>query len=991
MLSINWDDVLALIESIRPQLIAVGVILLLAILVTIAARKMSTSPRKLTRSTTWVAAIAAIAIAVTTMLYGGLKTVLDLASGSGVLTEDTKGSVEELANAVSEEGMVLLKNTGHTLPLAQNSTLNVFGWASTNPVYGGTGSGSLNDDNPTTSLLDGLHNAGFETNEDLTNFYTDYRSDRPDVGMFSADWTLPEPSASSYSDALISQVDSYSDTAIVTIGRSGGEGFDLPTDVNAEVASNASFSYTDNSTSQKDFEDGQGYLELTAPEKQMIELAKAHSDTLVVVYNGANAFELGQLTDDPDVDAIIWAIPPGQVGFNALGRILNGEVTPSAKTPDTFVRDLKRSPAANNFGDMVYANMEEFKQKDLFSDNMTSPSFVNYVEGIYVGYRWYETAAAEGVINYDEEVVYPFGYGLSYTSFTQTMGDITRADGVITFDVTVTNTGDVAGKDVVEVYDNPPYTNGGIEKAAVNLVAYEKTELLDPGASQTLSISINEDELASYDAVNAKAYVLEAGDYRLSIRSDSHTIIDEKTVSIEETITYNTPDNTHNGDNIVATNVFDAAKGDVTYLSRADRFANYEQASAAPSSFDMPEKYKATFIATSNYDPKALNNEADQMPTTGADNDLVLADVHGLDYSDPQWDKLLDQLSVDDMDKLIANGGYGSVAVSSVGKIRVSDVDGPAALNNNFTGVGSIGLPVSVSVAATWNKDLAHDFGTAIGSMAHDMNVAGWYAPATNTHRYAYSGRNFEYFSEDGLLAGRQVAQEIQGAQELGVYAFLKHFALNDQETHRTHMLATWSNEQALREIYLKPFEIGVKEGGAHAIMTAFNYIGTVYAGAMPELQITVLRDEWGFRGMTLTDYFGGYGYQNADQLIRNGGDMMLATLDLKVSHVQDRSATSVIAMRNASHDILYTVANSWIYEDGQPELARLTWEYITWVVLALISIGLIALEVVAIRRYRGRKAGLPAVATGRALSSDEVSGTPSGLSSDVSSTGDEE
>ena len=540
------------------------------------------------------------------------------------------------------------------------------------------------------------------------------------------------------------------------------------------------------------------------------------------------------------------------------------------------------------------------------------------------------------------------------------MGDISvdEATGAMSANVTVTNTGQVAGKDVVQIYDNPPYTDGGIEKAAANLLAYDKTKELAPGESQTLTVSWNRDDLASYDATNAKAYVLEAGDYKISARSNSHDVIDEKTYTVGATQTFNTADNTHDGDKVVATNQFDDAKGDVTYLSRAGHFANFAEATAAPTNFEMSEADKAKFLANSNYDAAAADADSNAtMPTTGAKNGLVLGDLAGLDYNDPKWDQLLDQLTIKEMNTLISKGGYGSPAISSIGKLRVSDVDGPASLNNNFTGVGSIGLPSAVSVAATFNKELAHSFGDAIGTMAHDMQVSGWYAPATNTHRYAYAGRNFEYFSEDPVLAGSQVAEEIKGAQAKGVYAFLKHFALNDQETNRTHMLATWTNEQAMREVYLRPFEIGVKDGGAHAIMSAFNYIGPEYAGANSALLKNVLRDEWGFRGMVLTDYFAGYGYQNADQITRNGGDMMLATLDMPIATVNVQDAAGVTALRTASHDILYTVANSWMYENGQPEVTRNAWEYITWVVAGILILSLLGLEVVAIRRYRTRKA----------------------------------
>ena len=960
MLSINWDDVWKMVETIKIPLIVIGVALALAVVVSIAVIRMNRPARKLTRSTVWVAAFVAVVVAVVSMMYGGFRTVLDLASGKGALTDASKAQVEGLGNDISDEGMVLLKNTDGALPLQKGSAVNVWGWASTNPIYGGTGSGSLSADNPTTSLLDGLANAGFSTNSDLSALYTGYRAERPEVGMFKADWSLPEPTQDMYSDDLLSGVRTFSDTSVVAIARSGGEGFDLPRDVNKEARENPYFSYTDNSTEYTDFQDGQGYLELTRPERDMIALAKQNSEKTIVVVNAANAFQLGELQDDPDIDAIVWAIPGGQVGFNALGRILDGEVNPSAKTPDTFPRIIKAGPAANNFGDFQYTNMTEFAQEDPFNKGtFTQPSFVNYTDSIYVGYRWYETAAAEGVIEYASEVVYPFGHGLSYTSFTQEMSELREsADGVLSAEVTVTNTGQVAGKDVVQVYSNPPYTDGGIEKSAANLIAYEKTKLLQPGESQTVPVTWSRDSLASYDAKDAKAYVLEAGNYRISIRSNSHEILAERSFPVAETTVYDSAEDTHDGDLVVATNHFDDAAGDVAYLSRAGHFANLAEATAAPTGFEMSAEHKAAFLATSNYDPDS--DEAGlsvRRPTTDARNGLVLGDLHGLAYDDPKWDQLLDQLSVDDMNSLISKGGYGSPAVSSVGKLRVSDVDGPASLNNNFTGVGSIGLPSAVSVAATFNKELARSFGDAIGTMAHDMQVSGWYAPATNTHRYAYAGRNFEYFSEDPLLAGAQVAEEIQGAQAKGVYAFIKHFALNDQETNRTHMLATWTNEQALREVYLRPFEIGVKQGGAHAVMSAFNYIGTTYAGAHPELLNRVLRQEWGFQGMVLTDYFAGYGYQNADQIVRNGGDFMLATLDIDIAKVNTQSDAGLAQMRRASHNILYTVANSWMYENGQPEVERNAWEYITWVVAAALILALLGLEVVALRRYRARAA----------------------------------
>lgn len=658
--------------------------------------------------------------------------------------------------------------------------------------------------------------------------------------------------------------------------------------------------------------------------------------------------------------------------------MLAGDVNPSGKTSDTFVKDLTKTAVFNNTdgtaagnassvgtnGKFTYDNADDLAASYMgFSgDKVTvTPTFVNYVEGIYVGYKFYETAADEGLINYDDTVMFPFGYGLSYTMFKQEMGKVSYKNGKISFDVTVTNTGDKAGKDVVEVYYNPPYTDGGIEKASKNLVAFEKTKKLEPGASQTVKIEFDDDDMASYDQKDAKAYVLEQGDYDISIQSDSHHVIDHQKVTVKDTVTYNSDSNTHNGDAVAATNEFDYATGDVTYLSRAGHFANYAKATAAPTNFSMSDEAKAEFTNNSNYDPKKYDNDSDEMPTTDAKNGLKLYQMYGKDYDDADWDKLLDQLTFDDMDNLIANGGYGTPAVKSVGKIQLTDADGPASLNNNFTGVGSIGFPASTAFACTWNRDLAKQFGEMIGDMAHDMHVAGWYAPAMNIHRSAFSGRTFEYFSEDSLLSGAMASNEIAGAKSKGVYSFMKHFALNDQETNRTNMVCTWANEQSIRETYLKPFEMSVKEGGAQAVMSSFNYIGYTYAGASSNLLQTVLRDEWGFKGFVLTDYFGGYGYQNADQEVRAGNDSMLATTKI-TNHITDKSATSVKAMRQAAHNILYTAANSWQYANGEPKVATPIWKtamYVAWGVTAVLVIGL---EIVAIKRYLNRKKAVATV-----------------------------
>ncbi len=953
MLGINMADVINVLMSVLPQLIAIGVVLVLAIIVTVAVNKKTvadTATRKLIHSESWLVFLVAAVVSVSMMLFGPLATLLNNATAVKYeLTQETVDAAEDLAVEVQREGITLLQNNDDNLPL-KNTKVNVFGWDSTNPIYGGTGSGSMSASYPTTSLLDGMKEAGLETNEELSKLYTDYRADRPVVGMFEQDWTLPELPAADYPQEVIDSAKEFSDEAVIVISRSGGEGADLPTNMKGE-----GIVYTDNSTEYADYEDGEHFLQLSQTEQDMVDLVTSNFENVTFVYNGANAFQLDFIRNYPQIKSVLWCPPAGQTGFVALGEILAGTVNPSGKTSDTFLYDLKQAPTWNNIGDFGYDNMDEFASEAF--GGTTAPTFVNYVEGIYVGYKFYETADDEGLIAYDDVVQYPFGYGLSYTTFSQELGDVAydEAAGTISLDVTVTNTGDVAGKDIVEVYYNPPYTNGGIEKSSVNLVAFDKTGELEPGASETVSIEFDDDDMASYDYEDAKAWVLEQGDYVISINADSHTVIDSATVNVPETITYDTEDNTHDGDQVVATNAFDEANGGLEYLSRADGFANYAEATAAPATMSMPEEYKATFINNSNYDPADYNNPDDEMPTTGANNGVRLADLAGKEYDDPMWDELLDQLTVEDMDNLIANGGYGNAAVEKIGKIQLTDVDGPASLNNNFTGVGSIGLPSGVSFACSWNADLATEFGDMIGTMAHEMHVTGWYAPAMNIHRSAFSGRNFEYYSEDGYLSGVMASSAIDAASEKGVYSFMKHYALNDQETNRNSMLCTWSNEQAIREIYLKPFEMSVKIGGTNAVMSAFNYIGTTYAGAHPSLQQTVLRDEWGFRGAVLTDYFGGYGYQNADQLIRNGNDFMLATTDI-TNHVTDDSATSVIAMRTAAHNILYMAANSWMYADGEPEVATPIWQTITYVVWGVTAVLFVGLEILAIKRFMDRK-----------------------------------
>ena len=976
MLSVNMDDVMQVISNIQNYLIAFGVVLALAIVVMIAVRKLPKYKKKMIRAQSGIAILLALVIVVNLICTGPMSTMLDLVSGSGTISAETSAEATELVNEITAEGVVLAQNDDNILPVASGSKLNVFGWASTSPCYGGTGSGALNDAYPVTDLLTGLHDAGIETNDELSKFYTDYYATRPSVGMAQQDWTLPEPNVSLYTDEMMANAKAYSDTAMVVITRVGGEGADLPTDMSAVVdgswvrrvadyrgsqrgAGYYNGTYDDTLNEGNDWDKGDHFLQLSNREEELIDLVTSNFDNVIVVYNGANAFEMGWVKNYPQIKGVLLCPGTGQSGFEGFGKVVSGEVNPSGRTADTYVSDLTASPWWNNFGDFKYENASELDSDSSFFDPAgATASFVNYVEGIYVGYKFYETAADEGLIDYDKEVVYPFGYGLSYTTFTQNMSPITSDGSSVKFSVTVTNTGSVAGKDVVEIYDNPPYTNGGIEKASANLLDFNKTKELAPGESETIDFTIPVEKLASYDYKNNGCYVLEAGDYVISTNADSHTVLDSETYTVDSDIVYN-ESNKRESDAVAATNQFDFAEGDITYLSRADGFANYDEATAAPADYNMSDEVKAAFDNAHTYTEVNYQKDDDANAediTTGAKNGLKLADLRGVDYNDSKWDDLLDEMSIDDLQQTIGFGGYQTAGVDSIGKVRTNDCDGPASINNNFTGVGSVGFPAATLIGMTWSKDLAHDFGDSIGKMANEMDTSGWYGPAMNIHRTAFAGRNFEYYSEDGVLAGAMAANAIAGAQEHGVYAYMKHFALNDQEGNRTAMLATWSNEQAIREIYLKPFEMSVKDADCHAVMSSFNYIGSRWAGGCKELLKNVLRGEWGFLGFVETDYFGVYGYMTADQGVRNGSDLMLCTTGNDFNKVTVLTNSSKQAMRESAKNILYTVVNSRAYEAENLNPGMAKWEIIMIGADIVAALLMIALEYTAIKNYKKRK-----------------------------------
>ena len=950
MISVEMEDVLAVLQLCKPYIIGIIAALVIGIVIMIACRRMSRGKRFLIRGEAAIAMVLAVVVCVNMICFGPMSTLIGLATGNGTLSDETNEEAAEVAEEIMEDGIVLLKNES-LLPLNETKKLNIFGWESINPAYGGAGSGGINDLYDIVSLNQGLENAGFSINQELVDFYNNYGADNPEMSIQKQSWTLPEPPVDTYSDELIKSAKEYSDVAVVVLSRKAGEGHnDIPMDVRKAA-------YDNNSDEYDDFPEGEHYLQLSQTERDMVDMVCSNFDNVIVVYNGANQFELGFADEYPQIKSVVWCPGTGNVGFNALGKVFSGEVNPSGKTPDTFIYDMTTAPWWNNAEKTEYTNLADMAVEGMNAGTaqVYAPAFTNYVEGIYVGYKYYETAAQEGAIDYDKTVQYPFGYGLSYTEFEQKMDELEEKDGQISVDVEVTNTGDVAGKDVVEVYYKPPYTNGGIEKSSANLIEFAKTDLLQPGESQTVTVTFSIEDMASYDENNAKAYVLEKGDYVISINSDSHTVLDQKTYTADKDVVYK-GENKRASDDTAATNVFENAKGDITYLSRADHFANYEEATAAPASAELGEPYVSEYHLNSNFDKTTYLNDEDVMPTTGADNGLTLADMRDADYDDPRWEKLLDQLTVDEMANMIAMAGYQTAAMDSVGKVATLDFDGPAAINNNFTGVGSIGFPIEVVVASTWNKELAQAWGECMGKISQEMGAEGWYAPGMNTHRTAFGARNYEYFSEDGVLAGNMGAKAVEGARNYGVYSYIKHFALYEGNAK---MVSVWSNEQAIREIYLKPFEISVKQGGANAVMVSWSFLGDKWTGESSNLMNTVLRDEWGFRGMALTDFFrnNGHGFMNADAALANGVDVMLSTFNGEENNVANpEHPTSVLQMRNACKNVMYTVVSSWAYDGEHEETGMENWKKAGIGIDIVIALFMAGMEVLVIRGYKKRK-----------------------------------
>ncbi len=970
-------------------------------------------------------------------------------NAEGMTQEQTAIDGQEVARRAEAEGIVLLKNQNNALPLTAGGaalsdsntlTVNAMGWSFYYPSLGGSGSGAVGS-NDLVSPTQALEAANILVNQGLADYYMDwsqahytdwqitkangyYTDDdtntepaRPTVGKtYDAAWDVPELNGTEIAQACEESGAADNNVQILWIGRGGGEYHDLPTVMTKEGGSVNKYGVNPD----------KHYLELTDEEETVLAKAKelrGEDGKIIVIINANNVMELGELQDDPMVDAILYVGGPGKAGFYAIGDVLSGAVCPSGRLADTYPADLLASPVMENFGSDVYYDADgvfdnQYDTQIAYTGTDGSAKqrpimFVGYEEGIYMGYRFYETAAADGYFAADETqadpyynrtngVVYPFGYGLSYTSFSQAITAADYKDGRFTFTVEVTNTGDVAGKDVVELYVETPYYAGGIEKAKVVLCGFDKTETLDPGASETVTITVDQEDIASYDDQVNKCYVLDAGDYTFylgtvdgtvygshswayatpadskALTGADHAVTFAQADAVSDTIIYNDENDgprdsdryAHNSEGTgytTATNAFEreltgnnlkVANGDAT-MNRADGFEASWPTAPTPEDCQMPQELE-DILNDNNYstvEAIATHDTVDEMPATSQDNGLMLIDLRGKDFDDPLWTEYVEQWSPSEMALLLGKAGFQTEAFTKYGKPTTLDNDGPQAFRHQALGEENekidtyymTAFPCEALLACTWNVDLLEEIGRAVGSEGAVNGMTGWYAPGLNTHRSPFGGRNFEYFSEDPFLAGKLCAREVSGAADYGVFCYIKHFAMNDQEAFARswccgmHMdesldryknpewiLMTWATEQTMREIYLKAFEIAIKEAttdlvyldengqqqtvenfrAATGVMTAFSCVGNTWSGGNNALLQTVLRDEWGFDGTALTDY-ALHDFMYPDQMIRNGGTACLQSNRKNFVDQKNPSATTVTYLQKATHEMCYMVANS--------------------------------------------------------------------------------
>lgn len=825
------------------------------------------------------------------------------------------GESRENVVTLEKEGMVLLKNENDALPLdvTVNKKVNLFGAATFGMLYGGGGSGCFvtnatvyGNELYATRLEKAMETEGFEYNPYLYNLVANYyESNSYKVTATNYDiqcqlnvygcWLdgkqvvkptcLPEDHEAglaaytkTYSElggkTLLEQAKEYSDVAIYTIGRAGGEDIDL----------------------------FQRQVKLTKEEGEVINMLKENFGTVIILLNSSNALEVSVLENE-GIDAVLWVGHPGLTGATAIAQAISGKVNPSGKLVDTWARSAADNPAALMFG---RENAYLYKN---------GGAFQIYYEGVYVGYRYYTTRAmTDPTFKYEDNVIWSFGYGLSYTTFEKHITEHEVKDGVVSMQVAVTNTGDVAGKEVVEIYAAAPYT-GKIEKPYYELVGFTKTDVIEPGETYYARVEYDVEDMSSWDssAVNGLgAYVLEKGTYTISLRDDvwQQTVSEEGetefTYEVESDIRYTTDSTTGTAlMNQFSEIEYGPNASAVTYLSRKNWTGTY------PTATKINTTPGTNLSLNAQVDNKDYQLSGKAITTYGAKNGITLDQLAGKDYNDPMWEKLLDQMTLQEQFDLVDKGRMGTSAVASCGKIENYDDDGPASIQ--LIGVGHVS---EVVLASTWNIECARLFGKSVGKEGAAMGMTGWYAPGLNTHRTAMGGRNFEYYSEDPLLSGLMGGYTMLGADEFGVFCYLKHYALNDQETNRSN-IQVWANEQSIREIYCRSFEIAIKTAAksgvkAMGVMTAFTCIGSTWSGASYALTTQLLRNEWGFKGTVITDWVNNTTMPTSLGL-RAGNDLWLGrngSYDAKKAYNSAPHDMSIL-LRNACHNILYSNANS--------------------------------------------------------------------------------
>lgn len=881
----------------------------------------------------------------------------------------------DMTEKLCEEGFVLLKNDG-VLPLktpvsdksvTAKPRVSVFGKNSVNLVYGGSGSGGAKTDGAAT-IFDSLEAAGYEYNTKLKAFYEGKesgsgRSNNPSIESGVSRLETGETPFSSYSESVKSTFASYNDAAIIVFSRIGGEGWDLPR-----------YSATEH------------YLQLDANEKDLIKNVIAAFSKVIVILNTNNIMEIADLHNNDKISAIVHMAGPGYTGVNALGRLLSGQVNFSGHTVDTWSKDFTQDPTWNNFGNYLVQGDNSTPAGNEYVDangKKTGYYFVDYTEGIYVGYRYWETRsftenAKEGATQdawYSSNVIYPFGHGLSYTTFDWEIVDVTSISGKTLTEankndkfeikVKVTNTGAYDGKDVVQLYATAPYSEGGIEKSHVVLCGFAKTGVLAKnGGEETVTVTFNPYDIASYDYSDAnsngnKGYELDSGEYELKLQINAHTLKADgamiKFVVADGGIKYTSDPVTKEA----VVNRFDDADDEI------------ENITLSRMTWNMPQTvntrpFDESYVTKKMLDSRTTNNPTKftSVPKTGdTSSDLKLIELRGLAYNDEKWNELLNKLTFDELKNLFNNGAFRTIAIESIGKPATLESDGPVGFTNFMSDAeiyGTTAYPGEVVMGSTWNELLIEEMGKCVGeegilgkmSFRSQTPYSGWYAPGINIHRSPFGGRNYEYFSEDSFISGKLAAAEIRGVNSKGVYTFMKHFALNEQETNRDdNGICTWATEQSIREIYLKPFELAVKEGNAHGIMTSFNRIGTKWTGGDYRLVTEVLKNEWGFTGAVICD-FNVPSYMNGKQMAYAGGDINLTTTRPWLSAKAD-DAGDVTVLREAAHDTLYTVVNSCamngIGKNTVLKIAAPLYHIIIIVVECIIGAGLIAWGVLVI------------------------------------------